>query len=279
MINLLVGTILLRPYVFLFLLAYLLLAVPAWGWRRIASYTLLGYVLAWLAEYSSIHNGFPFGLYTYISAPTANRELWVAGVPFMDSLSFVFLTFTGLQLARLIFSPLVRGPRGRWDLRWARPAASPGWYVWALGGLLTMGMDVIIDPLALRGGKWFLGQIFYYPSGGEYFGVPLTNFLGWALLSWTITGVFLLLEGWRFNRRWGAWRGYPADALGGLGLFIGVMLFNLAITFAIGEIALALASSLIFLFMLVPLFARLRRVKTEPARALPSWTDPVSSGQ
>jgi uncharacterized membrane protein len=206
MINLLVGTVLLRPYVFLFLLAYLALAVPAWGWRRTGLYTLLGYSLAWLAEYSSIHNGFPFGLYTYISEPTANWELWVAGVPFMDSLSFVFLTFTGLQLARLIFSPLVRGPRGRWDLRWAQPAALPRLHVWALGGVLTMGMDVIIDPLALRGGKWFLGQIFYYPPGGEYFGVPLTNFLGWALLSWTITGLFLFLEGRFFNPRWGACR-------------------------------------------------------------------------
>ena len=277
MISLLLGTVPLRPYVFLFLLAYLALGVPTWGWRRTASYTLLGYALAWLAEYSSVHNGFPFGLYTYISAPTAKQELWVAGVPFMDSLSFVFLTFIGLQLARLVGQPLARGPRGRWDLRWAKPAELPRWYVWALGGVLTMGMDVIIDPLAFRGGKWFLGQIFYYPPGGEYFGVPLTNFLGWALLSWAITGVFLLLEARFFNRRWGAWRGYPADALGGLVLFVGVMIFNLVITFAIGEIILALASSLIFLVMLVPLLARLRRVPTGSTSILPTGTDPLSS--
>jgi uncharacterized membrane protein len=277
MINSLVGTVLLRPYVFLFLLAYLALAVPTWGWRRTGLYTLLGYALAWLAEYSSVHNGFPFGFYTYISAPTAQQELWVAGVPFMDSLSFVFLAFTGLQLARLVWQSLVRGPRGRWDLRWAMPAALPRWYAWALGGLLTMGMDVIIDPLALRGGKWFLGQIFYYPPGGEYFGVPLTNFLGWALLSWTITGVFLFLEARFFNWRWGAWRGYPADALGGMGLFVGVMIFNLAITFAIGEITLALASSLIFLGMLAPLLARLRRVQTGSTEILPTGSDPLSS--
>jgi uncharacterized membrane protein len=279
MISLLIGTLLLRPYVFLFLLAYLALAVPAWGWRRTGLYTLLGYALAWLAEYSSVHNGFPFGLYTYISAPTAQQELWVAGVPFMDSLSFVFLTFTGLQLARLVWQPLARGPGGRWDLRWAQPEALPGLHVWALGGVLTMGMDVIIDPLALRGEKWFLGRIFYYPPGGEYFGVPLTNFLGWALLSWTITGVFLLLEARFFNRRWGVWRGYSADTLGGLVLFVGVMVFNLAITIAIGEITLALASSLIFLAMLAPLLARLRRVSKGSTSILPTGTDPLSSAK
>jgi hypothetical protein len=109
--------------------------------------------------------------------------------------------------------------------------------------------------------------------------VPLTNFLGWALLSWTITGVFLFLERGLKNQRWGAWRGYPADALGGMGLFVGVMVFNLAITFAIGEIALALTSSLIFLGMLAPLLVRLRRVQTGSIAVRPTGTDPLSSAQ
>ena len=52
-LRLLVGTVLLRPYVFVFLAAFLALAVPAWGWRRTGLYVVLGYVLAWLAEYSA----------------------------------------------------------------------------------------------------------------------------------------------------------------------------------------------------------------------------------
>jgi uncharacterized membrane protein len=259
MLSLWIGTVLLRPYVFIFLLVYLLLAIPAWGWRRTFAYLILGYTLAWLAEFSSTHIGFPFGKYTYIQDPTIDQEIWVAGVPLMDSLSFVFLSFAGLQTARLMVEPLVNGSIGKWDFRWEHPATSLSWRVWALGGLLTMGMDIIIDPVALRGEKWFLGQIYFYPSGGHYFGVPLSNFAGWALLAWTITGVFLLLDRRFFQPHWGIWHGYPFDALGGAALFFGVIIFNLGVTVAIGETSLGLMGSLLFMGMLQLVLARLHR--------------------
>lgn len=44
-----------------------------------------------------------------------------------------------------------------------------------------MLLDVVLDPLAVQGDRWFLGRVFYYPGGGDYFGVPLVNFAGWAL--------------------------------------------------------------------------------------------------
>ena len=258
MLHLLLGTLALRPYVFAFLAVYLALAVPAWGWRRTALYTTLGYALAWAAEYSSIHTGFPFGLYSYISAPTQDKELWIAGVPFMDSLSFVFLTFAGLQTARLALEPLRIRSRG-WDLRWASAAAPIRWRTWLLAGLLTMGLDVITDPAALRGDRWFLGRIYTYPHEGFYWGVPLANFAGWALLSWAIIGVFLALDRRVLRPRWGAWRSYPADALWGAGLFAGVLAFNLEVTFAIGEVALGLVGCVWTGVMLVPILLRVRR--------------------
>jgi putative membrane protein len=256
--------------VFIFLLVYLVLAIPAWGWRRTFAYLILGYSLAWLAEFSSIHTGFPFGKYTYIQDPTIDREIWVAGVPLMDSLSFVFLSFAGLQTARLLVEPLVNGQVVKWDFRWENPSSSLTWRVWFLAGLLTMGMDIIIDPVALRGEKWFLGQIYFYPTGGHYFGVPLANFAGWALLAWTITGVFLLLDRRIILPHWGNWHGYPFDALGGAALFFGVIIFNLGVTFAIGELSLALVGSLLFIGILLLVLARLRR-------SIPGLEMPVSN--
>ncbi len=256
---LVLGTIILRPYVFIFLVAYLGLAAPAWGWRRTGLYLVVGYAIAWLAEYSSVHNGFPFGPYYYISTPTLDHELWVGGVPFMDSLSFVFVSFAGLQTARLILQPLRRGPAGSWDLRWECPTCGPDWQSWALGGLLTMGLDVVIDPVALQGSKWFLGQICGYPSGGVYFGVPLANFAGWALVSWAIVGAFLTLDRRLLAAHWGPWRGFRSDALGGAALFAGVLAFNLLITFAIGETRLGIAGCAWSTLLLAPISAKLAR--------------------
>lgn len=52
--------------------------------------------------------------------------------------------------------------------------------------------DVIIDPVALQGERWFLGEIYGYPQEAVYFGVPLTNFAGWAVVG------FLSLLGYRW---------------------------------------------------------------------------------
>jgi uncharacterized membrane protein len=270
LLHLLWGTLLLRPYVFLFLAIFLILAIPAWGWKRTLLYAVLGYGLAWAAEYSSTHNGFPFGLYTYLSAATRDKELWVAGVPFMDSLSFVFLSYAGMQTARLMLEPLAQGPLGNWDMRWKRLGRLPSWTVWLLGGLLTMGLDIVIDPLTLQGERWFLGQIYYYPGGGAYFGVPLSNFAGWALLAWSITGVFLLLERLLLQRWWGAWRSYFADALPAAGLYTGVLIFNLVITFAIGEYTLGAASLIVGALLISAVFLRLLRWRAQKLRNLQS---------
>ena len=55
--------------------------------------------------------------------------------------------------------------------RWlARESLS--WPVIGLTCLLFMLIDVVIDPVALRGDRWFLGQIYGYPDPGVYFGVP-----------------------------------------------------------------------------------------------------------
>jgi len=279
-LELLLRTIWLRPYVFVFLATFLFMAVPAWGWRRTLLYAVMGYALAWACEYSSIHNGFPFGPYEYVSEPTIDKELWVAGVPFMDSLSFVFLAFAGLQMARLALEPLARGARGAWDVRWAQPGRLPGWPVWLLGGLLTMGLDWVIDPVALRGDRWFLGDIYNYNEAGQYFGVPLTNFGGWLFLALAITGVFLLVDRWLLRGRsperkgWGDWRGYPADAVMGAGLFTGVLVFNLGITFAIGEVVLGLVGCLWAAGMVGPIAIR-AVVDLRPERAAVAQTPSI----
>src|SRR5580692_6879584 len=103
--HLLLSTIALRPYVFIFLASFLFIAIVNFGLRTTVLFTALTYAVSLVCEWSSIHNGFPFGLYHYIDATRA-LEIWVFGVPFMDSLSFTFLAFASYTVALLVASPI-----------------------------------------------------------------------------------------------------------------------------------------------------------------------------
>jgi len=206
----LAGTLVLRPYVFGFLAAYLVLAVRDLGPRGAAGLLVWGFAVAFAAEYASTRIGVPFGLYHYTGA-TRGQELYVSNVPLFDSLSFPFLAYAAWCVARS-----------------AWPAASPTRTV-AAAGVLMMWLDVVIDPAAVRGDRWFLGRIFYYPDGGVYFGVPLSNFAGWVIVGWVILGGYAL-----------ATRGRRPSGSARLGvlLYYGILVFNLSVTLWIGEWAL-----------------------------------------
>jgi len=172
-IDLLLGTFVLRPYVFGFLAAFLAAGASDLGWRRTLLFGACVSPVAWLAEFSSTRTGVPFGLYHY-TGETRGQELFVANVPFMDPLSFSFLAYASFCLARAA----LRG----------RPAPVP---VLALvTGILMMLLDVVIDAVAVRGDRWFLGRIFHYAEAGGYFGVPVSNFAGWVLVGAVGTGAF-----------------------------------------------------------------------------------------
>ena len=234
-LNLLIGTVLLRPYVFAFLACYLVIATLNMGVKRTVLFTLIAYTLAFLSEYSSTRNGFPYGLYHYIDT-TRGQELWVSNVPFMDSLSYSFLVYVSYTMSLLIWSPL---RNNGWDVRLDNHSAlkhSPRVIVTAAA--LCMLLDVVIDPVAYRGDRWFLGKIYEYDHEGFYFGIPLTNFGGWMLVAAAILFCFTQIDRWLESRpgfRDFGMRDLPMQALLGPGVYFGVLAFNLGVAFYIGE--------------------------------------------
>jgi uncharacterized membrane protein len=259
-VRLLVGTVVLRPYVVAFLLLYLFAAVTDMGWRRTLLFTVVGWSVAFAAESLSIRFGIPFGLYHYLPT-TAGRELWIAGVPFMDSLSFVFLAYASWTMASLALVPALRDGQRRWALshphrnRFSIPAL-------VLTVVLFVLIDVVVDPIAVRGDRWFLGQIFYYPKGGVYFGVPLSNFVGWAVVGSLIMTLFALLER-SIKTGAPAWAvRLPLRPLYGPALYYLVLAFALTVTWFIGEQTLFLVGLFIYgpltTFLVVTVMARWR---------------------
>lgn len=232
--RLLLGSLLLRPYVFAFLAAHLVGAGALFGWQRTAAFTLITWGVAFAAEASSIRTGIPFGWYYYV-ATTAGRELWIAGVPFFDSISFPFLLVSSYGLAWWILSDRGDGVK--------RPRPGRVRHLLLTTTLFVLA-DVIIDPVALRGDRWFLGRIYGYPEPGIYFGIPMANFLGWGVVGVVATGLYHAWE-----RRYAE---LPAVAFRGRawicpGLYFGVLAFNLTITFALQEWWLGLCGVLLAL--------------------------------
>jgi uncharacterized membrane protein len=251
------GSLVLRPYVFGFLGVYLTAAAAAWGWRRAVAFTLWAGGLAFGTEWSSTRVGLPFGLYHYTGA-TVGQELFLSNVPLFDPLSFAFLAYASLGLAGQLLGvsdvaradasgggPLTRDAGAR--LRLA-----------GLAGLLMMWLDVVIDPLAVRGDRWFLGRIFYYPEPGWYFGVPIANFVGWVIVGMAIAWGWTILGPRVGGARpaWGArWSGPGRQAVW---LYYLVLAFNLAITAAVAEPALFLSGVLLHVPLAVLVVCSLR---------------------
>ncbi len=246
------GTIVLRPYVFAFLAVYLAAGIYHLGWKKTLAYIPVGYGLAWLSEFCSIHWGFPYGDYFYRHA-TINRELWVFGVPFMDSLSYVFLSYCSYSLAVLLMSPMAVRSGNLIVLETKRIRRSCSTLV--LGAFLFVLLDVIIDPVALQGWKWFLGLIYGYRHEGFYFGIPMSNFGGWLLVGLVLTAALQAME--RIDPEGSKPRLVEGLAswlrLLGPALYFSVLLFNLSITFYIGETLLGIVDLLLSATLTVPM--------------------------
>ena len=248
--RLLWGTVVHRPYVYAFFACYLAFALHQLGARRTLAFTVSTWLLAFGAEYSSTRNGFPFGPYSYFDG-TRTRELWISNVPFWDSLSFVFLSYFSFVLAAALLSPRDALARGAWP--GLRHPAAP-----VVGGVVMMLLDVVIDPVALQGEKWFLGRIYEYPHRGFYFGVTAANFAGWffvgAVSQWAFQLALRLLP-------WcaGPWRRlHPRFVWAVYALYAAVFGFNLAMTLLIGDRALAAASAAVIAVTLSSLAWRFR---------------------
>lgn len=250
-------TIVLRPYVFIFLAAFLFSAIKLIGWPRTWRFWLISWATAFVCEFSSTRTGIPFGWYFY-NGSTIGQELYFFDVPFMDSISFSFLLFAAYCVALgllLPFDVTLKNDRSplkplRFDVTVRTSLAISG-----LTALLFAFIDMVIDPVALRGDRWFLGKIYDYPDPGWHFGVPFANYVGWAVVGLISLALYAPLD-----QRLASLTISPSMTqrlLLGIGLYYGVLAFNLGMTFWIGETFMGISGLLMHLPVLMILTTRL----------------------
>ncbi len=180
-----------RPYVVILVLAFWLIAVAERGVRRAGIWFVTGTFIGWLMEFSSTRNGFPFGNYVYHES-LFPEELWLGGVPLFASLSFAALSYLGYSIAYTLLAGMRFGERGLERIENREVALSLRVLLLSTG--LITWMDLVLDPVTHLGEYWGLGSLYHYDPPGVHFDVPLSNYGGWLITSFSIVAVNQLIE-------------------------------------------------------------------------------------
>lgn len=152
-------------------------AAYALGVRLTVAFFAITAVTSWVFEEVGVATGLVYGPYHY----TAALGPALGSVPLLIPLAWFLMIYPSYMLANLILD--------------GAPVGTPGSRA-HLVGLALLGAcvmttwDLLADPL-LSGptiGAWV------WERGGAYFGVPVQNYLGWLVTSFTVYLLYRSLE-------------------------------------------------------------------------------------
>src|SRR5437016_2556140 len=141
-------------------------------WSGIITFLVISLVVSNVLENSSILTGFPFGHYHYTS--DLGPKLFL--VPLIIGPAY----FGTGYLAWVLSTVLIGGvrPKGSWFTTFAVPF---------IASFMMVAWDLGMDPTNST-----IRQSWIWEQGGGYFGVPLTNYLGWFFTVYVFFQVFAL---------------------------------------------------------------------------------------
>jgi len=140
--------------------AVLVILYNRWGLRRTAwTFGMVG-CLSYLAEYLGSHTGIPFGKYQY----SALLQPQIARVPLLIPLAWMMMLPPAWAIAQFITRKTGRD-----------------WRFIAITALAFTAWDLFLDPQMTGWDFWIWAQ------PGQYFGIPLSNYLGWLVVSSLLT--------------------------------------------------------------------------------------------
>jgi putative membrane protein len=146
--------------------------VLRYGLRTMVIFLVAVVVIGWSYESLSIQTGFPFGDYYYTSGMGAKiGQVPVAIMPSYFAFGYLSWTIASILLRK-------RDDRISGSDLWAMPIVA---------SFVMVMWDLCMDPVC----STILNE-WIWEDGGDYFGVPLTNFFGWFLTVFTFYFLFSL---------------------------------------------------------------------------------------
>jgi putative membrane protein len=144
-----------------------------YGWAGIATFIVISLVVSNILENTSILTGFPFGHYHYTDL--LGPKLFL--VPLLIGPAYVATGYLAWVLANVLVGDVRRGARA------FTTVAVP-----LIGAFLMAMWDLSFDP-----GFSTVQHFWIWEQGGGYFGVPLTNYLGWFFTVYVFLQLFALV--------------------------------------------------------------------------------------
>lgn len=157
---------------------FLMLFACTHGWYRYGLYKMILFfcittLIAWLLESFSISTGIPFGRFVYTELLGEKLGL----VPIMIFPAYFFNGYLAWSMAGIFCGQQKTGISRRHLIR-----------IPLIASLLMVAWNACFDPiLSSLKGYWI------WRSSGIYFGVPLSNFMGWFITTYLIFQLFALI--------------------------------------------------------------------------------------
>jgi uncharacterized membrane protein len=146
--------------------------VLRYGVAGVAAFAVICLVVSNIFENLGVATGFPFGPYHYTDA--LGPKLFY--VPLMIGPAYLSVGYMAWVLATILAGDVRRGAGA--FATFATPF---------IAAFIMVLWDVSMDPSASTVQKWWIWE-----SGGGFFGVPISNYLGWFLTVYVFMQLFAL---------------------------------------------------------------------------------------
>lgn len=172
--------IIVMPVVILFLHAIWML-----GWRRGLLFIVLAGVTGFIFEVIGVNLNMFFGGEYYYSSEHFGPLLWQ--VPIVIALYWAVFIYSGYSITNSFLAWIKKvKPTVKDKLRFNSLLAL--FFMVVIDAAIVVGLDLFMDPILVDSGAWT------WVNGGDYFGVPIGNFIGWFVVVLIVTAIFRIIE-------------------------------------------------------------------------------------
>ncbi|HEY6305722.1 MAG TPA: carotenoid biosynthesis protein [Candidatus Angelobacter sp.] len=149
--------------------------------RGILAFAAISLGVGYLMEAIGVRTGFPFGHYYFTDGMGPKLFL----VPMLMGPAYLGIGFIAWAVAKVILS----ASNSSDELAGTRLVTLP-----LAASFIMVAWDLSMDPALSTVGHYWI-----WTRGGAYFGVPVTNFLGWYLTNYLIYQLFAIFHRRRFE--------------------------------------------------------------------------------